>query len=271
MKSSLVSIIGPTNSGKSTLINALNKKKISIVSHKVQTTNLNIRANIKFKDSNIIFIDTPGFYSKKNNVNFINTANEAIKTSDIVCVLIDIKSKLDFLNDIKDRIIKVNKPKILIFNKIDLVSKTYVIKKVEKIEFLNIFQDIFYISALKEISFNNFLQYIYKKTKQKKKYNLEKKHTMSKSKFFAEITREAIFRFTNQEIPYQTNVITQKIIKTKSVKIYQNLVVKNKNQQRIIIGKSGKMLKLIGQYSRKQLEEILKSKVHLFLNVIIGN
>ncbi len=101
--------------------------------------------------------------------------------------------------------------------------------------------------------------------------NLEKKHTMSKSKFFAEITREAIFRFTNQEIPYQTNVITQKIIKTKSVKIYQNLVVKNKNQQRIIIGKSGKMLKLIGQYSRKQLEEILKSKVHLFLNVIVGN
>ena len=54
-------------------------------------------------------------------------------------LLIDIKSKLDFLNDIKDRIIKVNKPKILIFNKIDLVSKTYVIKKVEKIEFLNIF------------------------------------------------------------------------------------------------------------------------------------
>ena len=107
--------------------------------------------------------------------------------------------------------------------------------------------------------------------KQKKKYSLEKKHTMSKSKFFAEITREAIFRFTNQEIPYQTNVITQKIIKIKSVKIYQNLVVKNKNQQRIIIGKSGKMLKLIGQYSRKQLEEILKSKVHLFLNVIVGN
>ena len=215
MKSSLVSIIGPTNSVKSTLINALNKKKISIVSHKVQTTNLNIHANIKFKDSNITFIDTPGFYSKKNNVNFINTANEAIKTSDIVCVLIDIKSKLDFLNDIKDRILKVNKPK--------------------------------------------------------KKYNLEKKHTMSKSKFFAEITREAIFRFTNQEIPYQTNVITQKVIRTKSLKIYQNLVVKNKNQQRIIIGKSGKMLKLIGQYSRKQLEEILKSKVHLFLNVIVGN
>ena len=83
---------------------------------------------------------------------------------------------MDFLNDIKDRIIKVNKPKILIFNKIDLVSKTYVIKKVEKIEFLNIFQDIFYISALKEISLNNFLQYIYKNnTKQKKNYNLEKK------------------------------------------------------------------------------------------------
>jgi len=175
MKSSLVSIIGPTNSGKSTLLNALNKKKISIVSHKVQTTNLNIRAKIRFKDSNIIFIDTPGFYSKKNNVNFINTANEAIKTSDIVCVLIDIKSKLDFLNDIKDRIIKVNKPKILIFNKIDLVSKTYVIKKVEKIEFLNIFQDIFYISALKEISLNNFLQYIYKNTKQKKKIQSRKK------------------------------------------------------------------------------------------------
>ena len=75
---------------------------------------------------------------------------------------------MDFLNDIRDRIIKVNKPKILIFNKIDLVSKTYVIKKVEKIEFLNIFQDIFYISALKEISLNNFLQYIYKNTKQKK-------------------------------------------------------------------------------------------------------
>ena len=188
MKSSLVSIIGPTNSGKSTLINALNKKKISIVSHKVQTTNLNIHANIKFRDSNIIFIDTPGFYSKKNNVNFINTANEAIKSSDIVCVLIDIKSKLDFLNDIKDRIIKVNKPKILIFNKIDLVSKTYVIKKVrKKIEFLNIFKEIFYISALKGISLNNFLEYIYKNTKPKKKYNLEKKHTMSRANFLLKL------------------------------------------------------------------------------------
>ena len=81
---------------------------------------------------------------------------------------------------------------------------------------------------------------------------------------------EAIFNFTNQEIPYQTNVITQKIIKTKSVKIYQNLVVKNKNQQRIIIGKSGKMLKLIGNISRKQLEEILKFfYIYLTLSLVI--
>ena len=93
---------------------------------------------------------------------------------------------------------------------------------------------------------------------------------MSKNVFFSEITREAIFKYTNQEIPYQTSILITKIVKNKNYKIYQNLVVRNNNQKRIIIGKISKMLKNIGQFSRLQLEDILKSKVHLFLKVTIG-
>lgn len=263
-----VSILGPTNSGKSTLLNAINKKKISIVSHKVQTTNFNIESSLNYRNTKLIFVDTPGYYSKNKNLDFENKTNEAIIFSDVLLVVLDITSNINTILNLNSKILKSNKIKILVFNKIDLVNNKYILDKIKKINFLNNFDQIFYISAKKKINLEKVLNYIESNCKSNK--NKKNQNKMSKNVFFSEITREAIFKYTNQEIPYQTSILTTKIVKNKNYKIYQNLVVRNNNQKRIIIGKSGKMLKNIGQFSRLQLEDILKSKVHLFLKVTIG-
>ena len=89
-----VSILGPTNSGKSTLLNAINKKKISIVSHKVQTTNFNIESSINYRNTKLTFVDTPGYYSKKKNLDLENKTNEAIIFSEVLLVVLDITSNI---------------------------------------------------------------------------------------------------------------------------------------------------------------------------------
>jgi len=145
-----VSILGPTNSGKSTLLNAMKKKKISIVSHKVQTTNFNIESSLKYKNTKLTFVDTPGYYSKKKNLDFENKTNEAIIFSDVLLVLLDITSNINIILNLNNKILKSGKFKILVFNKIDLVNNKYILDKIKKINYLNYFNQIFYISAKKK-------------------------------------------------------------------------------------------------------------------------
>ena len=105
-------LIGPTNAGKSTLLNSIFKKKISIVSHKVQTTNFAIEVVKYHKDNKIIFVDTPGLYNKKNNTNFLNDVNVEIKRSDVIVIILDISIHL-FYEEILEKILKnTKKPKI---------------------------------------------------------------------------------------------------------------------------------------------------------------
>ena len=142
-----VSILGPTNSGKSTLLNAINKKKISIVSHKVQTTNFNIESSINYRNTKLTFVDTPGYYSKKKNLDLENKTNEAIIFSEVLLVVLDITSNINTILNLNNKILKSSKIKILVFNKIDLVNNKYILDKIKKITYLNYFNQIFYISA----------------------------------------------------------------------------------------------------------------------------
>jgi GTP-binding protein Era len=265
-------IIGPTNAGKSTLLNTIFKKKISIVSHKVQTTNFAIEVVKNHKNSKIIFIDTPGLYNKKNNTNFLNDVNAEVKRSDVVVIILDISIHL-FYEEILEKIIKsTKKPKILVFNKIDKVSKTFAIEQINKSNFVKNFDVIYYVSALKNKNIDNLLDGIASRLPEgdfENSINFET--NITKDIFFSELTREAVFKYLNQELPYQIYVKTYKFEKeSRNYKIYQNIYVKNDNHKKIFLGKNGSVIKKIGISARKEIEKILKHKVSLFLDVQIS-
>ncbi|NCU63029.1 MAG: GTPase Era, partial [Candidatus Fonsibacter lacus] len=244
-------------------------KKISIVSHKVQTTNFSIEVVKNHKDNKIIFIDTPGLYNKKNKTNFINDVNVEVKRSDVIVIILDISIHL-FYEEILEKIIKsTKKPKILVFNKIDKVSQEFAIEQVNKSNFVKNFDEIYYVSALKNKNINNLLDGIVAKLPEGNFDNsINFETNISKDVFFSELTREAVFKYLNQELPYQIYVKTYKFEKEKrNYKIYQIIYVKNDNHKKIVLGKNGNVIKKIGIAARKEIEKLFKHKVSLFLDV----
>jgi len=263
MKTSYIALSGPTNSGKSTLLNCFANKKVSIVSKKIQTTNFNIEFSINYKNTQMIFIDTPGFYKDNINDNYLREATQGLERADIVIFLLDINNKFRHLDKIKNNLEKI-KNKILVFNKIDKVDNDEILEKIKTLDFINRFDEIFYISALKKKNTEKILNYIEKKSlKETTKFTKR----ISKEKFFSEITREALLFYIHKEIPYKSLIVTDSIKKGKYLTVNQTIIVKTEAHKKIILGKNGQMIKKIGIYSRSQLEKILKKKVNLFLKL----
>jgi len=266
MNTSFIALSGPTNSGKSTLLNSFANKKVSIVSKKIQTTAFNIEYSIYYKKTKMIFIDTPGFYKDNISDNYLREAYQGLERADIVVFILDINNKFRHLDKIKNNLNNIEK-KILVFNKIDKVDNDEILTKIKKIDFLNDFDQIFYISALKKKNTEKILNYIEQNTK---KNNRKFTKRISSQKFFSEITREALLNYVHKEIPYKSLIITDKIQKGYFVTINQTIIVRSQAHKKIILGKNGKMIKNIGIYSRKQLEKIMKKKVNLFLKLKIS-
>jgi GTPase len=270
-KSGFVCIVGPTNAGKSTLLNTIFKKKISIVSNKVQTTNFAIQVTKYYKNNQIIFIDTPGLYSKRNDTNFLTNIFEEVERADVLVIILDISINLYYEEMIEKILNKTVKPKLLIYNKVDKITQSSVVKKILNNEFVNKFDEIYYVSALKNKNIETLLDGIVKYLpigSFEKSQSFET--NVSKQLFFSELTREAIFKYLNQEIPYQILVKTVSYEKVlRNYKISQIIYVKNENHKKIILGKKGSVIKKIGTSSRKQIEKVLKHKVSLFLEVQI--
>jgi len=265
-----VAISGPTNSGKSTLLNAIFEKKVSIVSHKVQTTLRSMDVVKNYNNTQMVFIDTPGFYEKKNNANYLKDVLSSIQRSDLLLIILDITSKFIYLDQIKKIIHHYNKKKFLIINKIDLVDNEYILKKIQEIRFLETFDEIFYLSALKKKNLDKLLNKISDNLSEKKwMYKKNNSTNMTKETFLAEITREGILKYLNQEIPYQISVITDKIIKSNNYTIHQKILVQTLSHKKIILGKNGHSIKAIGSYSRLEMEKVLKCKCNLFLKVVL--
>ncbi len=265
-----VAISGPTNSGKSTLLNAIFEKKVSIVSHKVQTTLRSMDVVKNYNNTQMVFIDTPGFYEKKNNANYLKDVLASIQRSDLLLIILDVTSKFIYLEQIQKIIQQYDKKKFLIINKIDLVDNEYILKKIREISFIESFNEIFYLSALKKKNITKLLNkvseclpdqnWIYKKN------NLT---NISKESFLAEITREAVLKYINQEIPYQINIITDKMVKSLHYTVHQKIVVNTISHKKIILGKNGHSIKSIGIYARSEMEKVFKCKVNLFLKVLL--
>ena len=269
-KSGFAAISGPTNSGKSTLLNSIFEKKVSIVSHKVQTTLKSLDAVKNYGDTQIVFIDTPGYYQKKNDANFIKDVLSSIERSDLLLIILDITSRFEYLEQIEKIVKNYKKKKFLIINKIDLVNNEYVLEKLSTISFIKNFDEVFYLSALKNKNIKKLLDHVSKSLPtQEWIYKKNNSTNISKENFLAEITREGILKYLNQEIPYQVSIETEKLVKSQNYTIHQKIIVSTVSHKKIILGKNGSAIKSIGVYARIEMEKVLKAKCNLFLKVVL--
>lgn len=269
MKSGFISIVGKTNAGKSSLINALTGNKISICTPKPQTTRNSIQGIYNDEDGQIVFIDTPGFLNPHQKLDrYMNRQVYAsLEGIDGVILLIDagvpfVREKdLPLIGHLRD----LEVPLIVAFNKIDLTN-VFLIENLKK-EYSAVLPKggIVEISVLKGVN----LDLLLKKVKAflpegDKFYPDEMKSDHPLSFLVGEIVREQILLLTQQEIPHSCAVKIERMVKNNNaVSVDATIVCERESQKRILVGKQGNMIRRIGTASRKEIEKLLGRKVHL--------
>ncbi|ALE03998.1 GTPase Era [Bartonella ancashensis] len=268
-----VALVGVSNAGKSTLVNQLVKAKVSIVTHKVQTTRTLVRGIVIYEKTQIVLIDTPGIFHPRKRLEraMVSAAWGGIKGADVLLVLIDVQSGLsDEVNAMLDVLENIKKDKILVLNKIDIVSKSSLLALTMKINERVNFLQVFMISALNGSGCKDLLHYLGKTMQLGPWYYPEDQISdMPMHQLASEITREKLFLRLHEELPYSLTVETESWEERLdgSVKISQVIYVERESQRKIILGASGQTIKAVGQASRKEIAKILEQKVHLFLFV----
>ena len=267
-----LSIVGEPNAGKSTLLNTIFKKKISIVSRKSQTTIKKKIAILPFNNKQFIFLDTPGIFgsTKRLTRSTFKQASNAILDSDLVLLILDAtKSNLENILEIIKYIKSLDKEILIVANKLDLLNKKEYLKKIENIQKVLNTKNLITISALKSIGVSTLINYIEKNYNFFYKEISTFKSNLICGEFVEEIVREKVLNFIHDEIPYNLKFKTESIFKKKDASYIINLsILINKNTHKpIIIGKAGEKIKQIGSNARNDLEKIFKKKIHLFLNI----
>ncbi|MCX5692426.1 MAG: GTPase Era [Candidatus Omnitrophica bacterium] len=271
-KAGKVAIIGRPNVGKSTLLNVLVKEKVCIVSEKPETTRDNIQGIISDKDFQVVFVDTPGMHRPKNLLGklMVRKAQASLTETDLNLVLIDARNGIT-KEDIEIFNLMPVKLNILIINKIDGIDRRHILPIIEKAHKFN-FKEIIPISALKkdgtDIVFKKILEYL------PEGFPLfpEDQLTDKNERFMVqEIIREKTLEITYQEVPHSIAVTVEEMKEKKDrenkdiIYIRANIYCEKTSQKGIIIGKDGRMLKKIGEVSRKDIETFLQKKVFLDL------
>lgn len=273
-KSGFVSIIGRTNVGKSTLLNSLVGEKVAIMTNKTQTTRTAIRAIVNRKNSQIIFIDTPGIHKPKNKLGntMIETAFGTISEVDVILFMVEATSKEIGRGDsrILEKLKETNKKVILIINKIDLAKKEEIAKLIDIYSKEYDFEAIIPISALKNKEIETILDEIEKVLKEGPAYyNIDEYTDQTSRQLVEEVIREKALKLLDDEVPHGLYVEVEKMKESRTQnkeKIYNieaTIYYLRDSHKGIIIGKNGQMLKKIGTYARRDLEKMLGTKINL--------
>lgn len=268
-----VALIGAPNAGKSTLLNALVGSKVSIISHKVQTTRALIRGIAVEGRSQLIFVDTPGIFSPRRRLDraMVTTAWSGAHEADFVGVLIDARKGLDEeAEGILQRLEEVKAPKLLVLNKIDLVAKEALLTLAKAANEMAKFEATFMISALTGDGVADLKDWLAQHVPPGPwLYPPDQMSDAPIRQLAAEITREKLFERLHQELPYHSTVETEawKELRGGDIRIEQTIYVERESQRKIVLGKGGQTIKAIGEAARKDIAGIVEAKVHLFLFV----
>lgn len=276
-KSCVIALVGKPNVGKSSLLNALIGERISIVTHKVQTTRSNIRGILNIQNTQLIFIDTPGLFKAARPLEkaLVKNAVRSFDEANIICVLFDVKKlALDSLEPLKNYLKTSKKKCYAILNKIDVIEKSKLLEITKQLSSEHLFEEIFMLSALKGDGLEHFKEFLVKKAKVGEWLFDEDQLTDVPMRSIAEeITREQAFLLLHNELPYSLKIETDNWEEKKgdSVKIHQTLFVLKESQKIIALGKQGIKIKEISRRSRLRIEKLIGKKTHLFLHVKVAN
>jgi GTPase len=272
-RTGFVALIGAPNAGKSTLLNALVGSKVTIVSRKVQTTRALIRGIAIEGNSQLIFVDTPGIFSPKRKLDraMVATAWSGAHDADLVGLLIDAREGLnEEAEHILGQLKEVRQPKIVVFNKIDVMSKPDLLALAKKANDAVAFERTFMVSALNGDGVADLKSWLAKRIPEGPfLYPPDQISDVPMRHLAAEITREKLFERLHQELPYHSTVETEvwKELRGGDIRIEQTVYVERESQRKIVLGKGGQTIKAIGEAARKDIAEIADAKVHLFLFV----
>lgn len=268
-----IALVGAPNAGKSTLLNALVGTKVSIVTHKAQTTRSQIRGVVTEGEAQIVFIDTPGIFVPKRRLDraMVGAAWTGAGDADIVALIIDAERGITAeVEALLDGLEKVNHPRLLVLNKIDLIAHEKLLGLAETLNARLRFEATFMISAMKGHGVKDLLDWASKRIPLGPWHFPEDQLTdLTLAITAAEVTREKLFLRIHDEIPYNATVETEKftIQKDGSYRIDQVIYVTRDTHKKIVLGAGGQTIKSIGADSRKELMEIFEVPVHLFLFV----
>jgi GTPase len=268
-----IALIGAPNVGKSTLVNALVGAKVTIVSHKVQTTRTLLRGIATEGDAQLIFIDTPGIFQPRRRLDraMVSGAWTGAGDADMVGVLIDAKRGVDPESDATiAQVGRLERGAILIVNKIDLVEKASLLALVREVTERAAFGATFLVSALSGDGVADLKRWLAAQAPPGPWHYPEDQITDAPLRqLAAEITREKLYLRLHQELPYQSTVETTawKELKDGSVRIEQTIYVERASQRKIVLGKNGQTIRAIGAQARREIAEIIEQGVHLFLFV----
>ncbi|MEY2950325.1 MAG: hypothetical protein RLZZ248_1526, partial [Bacteroidota bacterium] len=272
-----VNIIGRPNVGKSTLMNALVGERMSIITHKPQTTRHRIIGILSGEDFQMVFSDTPGIieqpsYKMQEAMN--RFVFSSLEDADVLLWVIDPKEQFEQHGKLIQQLGRLNIPIFLILNKMDTTDPNFWESRLPQWENTGIFQKILPISALYKTGTDQLLKAILEKLPICPPYYPKDQLTDKPERFFtSEIIREKILLFYHQEIPYSTEVVVESFKEgnTKSglplLSIAATIFVSRKTQKSILIGKQGEAIKKLGSAARKDLESFFEQKVFLELHV----
>lgn len=275
MKSGFVTLVGRPNVGKSTLLNSIIGTKVAITSNKPQTTRNIIQGIYNEEETQIIFVDTPGIHKPNHKLgNYLNKqAYYSINDVDVILFLVDANVGLGSGDKfIIEKFKEINKPVILVLNKIDKLTRDEIFIKINEYKDLYPFSDIVPVSALKNNNTKELIKVIKNYLTDDIKYYDDNYITNKPITFtIGEIIREKVFNLTDEEVPHSLTCIVENIEKkNNSYYINAAIIVDRDSLKRIIIGKQGSMVKNIGMKARPEIENLLGKKVYLeiFVKVI---
>ncbi|MBQ0139936.1 MAG: GTPase Era [Kurthia sp.] len=270
-KSGFVSIIGRPNVGKSTFLNHVIGQKIAIMSDKPQTTRNKVQGVLTTDDAQIIFIDTPGIHKPKHKLGefMLKVSKNALREVEVIMFMINAQQKLGPGDQYVMEMLKgTNTPVFLVVNKIDTIQPEELMKKIEEYRHEFDFAEVVPISALEGNNVETLLATLKKYLPEGPHYYPADQVTDHPERFIiSEMIREKVLHLTRDEVPHSIAVEIEKIRRDEDdrVHVMASIIVERDSQKGIIIGKKGSMLKEIGTRARKDIENLLGSKVYLEL------
>ena len=271
MAKPVVAIVGRPNVGKSTLLNRIVGQKIAIMSDKSQTTRNKIQGVYTTDEAQIVFIDTPGIHKPKHRLGdfMVATAYSAMREVDIVMFMVSADMKRGRGDDlIIERLKQSSVPVYLVINKIDTIHPDELLEIIDDYSKQMDFAEIVPISATEGNNFERLMETLVAQMPEGPQYFPEDQVTDHPERFIvSELIREKVLFFTRDEVPHSVAVTIESMKRNENnkIEIQATIIVERDSQKGIIIGKGGKMLKLIGTKARLDIENLLGSKVYLEL------